>query len=220
MGNYFRTVSAAAREALSSMGTIASATKQAVGEKKEAIVEKTEVFVEKANRAADNANGRLAGHGIGHTAAEEIARAEGKVAPAQVTADPVAALGAATTIDPATADKHYAYCYALIAISKYIAGCDGNFDEDEVALIRRDLRAINNNTDVPQEVKEQINVIANTDMTFEQVTKFLDMIGIRALEALSADVDTLIKADGVVTPEEEAVRTQFREYIANRKAAQ
>ncbi len=113
--------------------------------------------------------------------------------------------------------KYTNFCLAATAISYYFARCNGDIGEREMLEIQFDLDSILKNKDLPDALKNKMYEISNdTEMTFEGVTSYLDGVGIETLIEFSKDVDEIILADSVITPQEEQARKDFDEYLLKR----
>lgn len=117
--------------------------------------------------------------------------------------------------------KKYAnFCLAATAVSFFFARCDGEISEEELLEIQFDLDAIIKNRDLPEELRNTLAVISlDEKITFNDVKKYLDGVGVETVREFQKDIDEIINADGVVTEEEKIAKKQFDEYLASRMEA-
>ena len=117
------------------------------------------------------------------------------------------------------AEKAYAYSYALVALTTYVARCDGEVADAEIAQLRTNLKHLRADENMPELVRERLIAIAdNNDLAFEDVASYLDTLGVATLENLRQELDDAIEADGMISPDEERVRGEFADYLENRRA--
>lgn len=113
--------------------------------------------------------------------------------------------------------KYYSYCLASTALSFYFARCDGDIDEKEMLEIQFDLDSIIKNKDLPEALRNELALISkNEELTFDEVKKYLDGVGIDTLKEFQKDIDEIIFADGVVLDTEKEARKLFDEYLTSR----
>lgn len=106
---------------------------------------------------------------------------------------------------------------ATTALSYFVARCDGNISIEEEQEIAMDLDAITKNLDISDSVKKEINMLKkNVNLTFEDVTIYLDRVSVATLKKLQSDVNEIIEADNVITKEEAEVKEQFASYLKSR----
>lgn len=115
--------------------------------------------------------------------------------------------------------KKYAdFCMATTALSYYIARCDGTIDDEEMLELEFDLNAIKKNKDLPDAIKNELsNISRDTTITFDDVKKYLDKIGLETLKELEKDINEIIEANGVISPEEEIAKNDFVLYLRQRE---
>lgn len=123
--------------------------------------------------------------------------------------------GRATTANEVK--KYVDFYMATTALSYYAAKCDGYISWEEQLEIDQDLDAIKKNVDIPDAVKNELQRIINSDITFDMVKGYLDKVGIETLRRLKRDVDEIIEADGNVSYEKMRVRAEFTEYLKKRE---
>lgn len=123
--------------------------------------------------------------------------------------------GRATTANEVK--KYVDFYMATTALSYYAAKCDGYISWEEQLEIDQDLDAIKKNVDIPDAVKNELQRIINSDITFDMVKGYLDKVGIETLRRLKKDVDEIIKADGNISYEERRVRDEFADYLVKRE---
>lgn len=118
--------------------------------------------------------------------------------------------------------KKYAnFCLASTAISFYFARCDGSIDEMEYLEIEHDLDSIIKNKDLPESLRNKLAEISmKEDLTFKDVSHYLDGVGIDTLMELAKDIDEIIMADGDVTPAEIDAKEKFEAYLIKRMEAE
>lgn len=118
--------------------------------------------------------------------------------------------------------KKYAnFCLASTALSFYYARCDGTIDEAEQLEIEHDLDSIIKNRDLPEVLRNKLAEISlKEDLTFEEVSYYLDGVGIETLMEFSHDIDEIIMADENVTTEEERAKEAFDVYLKKRMEAE
>ena len=118
--------------------------------------------------------------------------------------------------------KKYAnFCLASTALSFYFARCDGTIDEAEQLEIEHDLDSIIKNRDLPEALRNKLAEISlKEDLTFEEVSYYLDGVGIETLMEFSHDIDEIIMADENVTAEEERAKEAFDVYLKKRMEAE
>lgn len=123
--------------------------------------------------------------------------------------------GRASTVNEV--EKYVDFYMATTALSCYAAKCDGYISREEQLEIDQDLDAIKKNVDIPDAVKNELQRIINSDITFDIVKGYLDKVGIETLRKLKRDVDEIIEADGRISSEEQRVRAEFAEYLRKRE---
>ena len=124
--------------------------------------------------------------------------------------------GKAKTVDELK--KVYDFYLATTALSYYIARCDGEISEEEQLEIDFDLDAIKKNTDIPDAIKREMDMIArNKYLHFDDVEIYLDKISIENLQSLENDVQEIIEANGEISKEEEFAKNLFINYVEQRK---
>ena len=123
--------------------------------------------------------------------------------------------GRASTVNEV--EKYVDFYMATTALSYYAAKCDGYISREEQLEIDQDLDAIKKNVDIPDAVKNELQRIINSDITFDIVKGYLDKVGIETLRKLKRDVDEIIEADGRISSEEQRVRAEFAEYLRKRE---
>lgn len=118
--------------------------------------------------------------------------------------------------------KKYAnFCLASTAISFYFARCDGLIDEMEYLEIEHDLDSIIKNKDLPEALRNKLAEISmKEDLTFNDVSHYLDGVGIDTLMEFAKDIDEIIMADGDVTPAEADAKAEFEAYLVKRMEAE
>ncbi len=118
--------------------------------------------------------------------------------------------------------KKYAnFCLATTAVSFFFARCDGEISEEEKLEIQFDLDSIFKNKDLPQEIRNKLSSISqSTNITFDEVSEYLDGVGLETVMEFQKDIDEIILADSVVTEEEKEAKARFDEYLKNRVEAQ
>lgn len=113
--------------------------------------------------------------------------------------------------------KHNDFYLATTALSYYIARCDGYISEEEQMEIDFDLDAIKKNVDIPNSIKREMDTISqNTNITFNDVKKYLDRVSINVLRNLVRDIDEIIEASDGISPEEAAAKEEFMNYLSMR----
>ena len=116
--------------------------------------------------------------------------------------------------------KVYAYSFALVALTMYVARCDGDVAEQEIEQLKSSLKHLCADENVPQAIKDELDAIAcNEGLSFEDVRLYLDNLSIATLDSLLIELDEAIKADDKITAEEESARLEFEEYVAERRLA-
>lgn len=118
--------------------------------------------------------------------------------------------------------KKYAnFCLASTALSFYFARCDGTIDETEQLEIEHDLDSIIKNRDIPESLRNKLAEISlKENLTFKEVSYYLDGVGIETLLEFSNDIDEIIMADENITIEEERAKAEFEVYLAKRMEAE
>ena len=118
--------------------------------------------------------------------------------------------------------KKYAnFCLASTAISFYFVRCDGSIDEMEYLEIEHDLDSIIKNKDLPEALRNKLAEISmKEDLTFNDVSYYLDGVGIDTLMEFAKDIDEIIMADGDVTPAETDAKAEFEAYLVKRMEAE
>ena len=114
--------------------------------------------------------------------------------------------------------KKYAnFCLAATAVSFFFARCDGNISEEERLEIQFDLDSIIKNRDLPDEIRNKLAEISlNRDLTFDEVARYLDGVGIETVLEFKKDIDEIIIADGTTTESEKEAKLLFDNYLQNR----
>ena len=116
-------------------------------------------------------------------------------------------------------EKRYNFIYAYVCTLCYFLKVDGEFSEDEEAWLRDGLDYLKLDGGLPENVKEEIQVIAdNDDVSFDDVKQRLDKVSIVSLDSITEQIQVAIEADGKVTEEEEHANRLFADYIAARVA--
>ena len=117
--------------------------------------------------------------------------------------------------------KYTNFCLAATAVSYFFARCDGYIDEAEMLEIQFDLDSILKNKDLPEAVRNELGrIAAKEDITFDDVRKYLDGVGIETLQEFARDIDEIIFADGDVSPDEETAKAEFELYYQGRLEAE
>lgn len=116
-------------------------------------------------------------------------------------------------------EKRYNFIYAYVCTLCYFLKVDSEFSEDEEAWLRDGLDYLKLDGGLPENVKEEIQVIAdNDDVSFDDVKQRLDKVSIVSLDSIAEQIQVAIEADGKVTEEEEHANRLFADYIAARVA--
>lgn len=106
---------------------------------------------------------------------------------------------------------------ASTALSYFFARCDGHISEEEQLEIDFDLDAIIKNCELPDALKKEMLIISeNEELSFDDVKKYLDAITFEQVQALEKDVQEIISASEGITPEEEAAKKIFVQYMKDR----
>lgn len=112
--------------------------------------------------------------------------------------------------------KKYAnFCLASTALSFYFARCDGTIDAAEQLEIEHDLDSIIKNRDLPEALRNKLAEISlKEDLSFVEVSHYLDGVGIETLMEFSHDIDEIIMADENVTTEEERAKVPYYDSVS------
>lgn len=118
--------------------------------------------------------------------------------------------------------KKYAnFCLASTALSFYFARCDGAIDDAELLEIQHDLDSIIKNKDLPDALRNKLAQLSVKEyLSFEEVCEYLNGVGIETLMEFGHDIDEIIMADEIITPEEEQATAKFKAYLAKRVEAE
>lgn len=113
------------------------------------------------------------------------------------------------------------FWFASAALLTYAAYCDGEISDEERLEIEYDLGSFFKNKDVPDEIREKfMSILANHEITFEEVKGYLDCVSMETLKAFETDVEEVINASGGVNKDEQRVRDEFKEYLEERKKSE
>ena len=113
------------------------------------------------------------------------------------------------------------FWFASAALLTYAAYCDGEMSDEERLEIEYDLGSFFKNKDVPEEIREKfMSILANHEITFEEVKGYLDCVSMETLKAFETDVEEVINASGGVNKDEQRVRDEFKEYLKERKKSE
>ncbi|SEF78381.1 hypothetical protein SAMN04487934_103129 [Eubacterium ruminantium] len=106
---------------------------------------------------------------------------------------------------------------ATAALSVYCAACDGNISIEEMMEMDINIGAIKGKHKLPESVEAQIKKICdNHEITWEEVTYYLDKMDTSTLMSMSDDLaDIMVASDGVNEAEQKCVE-QFANYVKSR----
>ena len=94
-------------------------------------------------------------------------------------------------------------------------------NEMEYLEIEHDLDSIIKNKDLPEALRNKLAEISmKEDLTFNDVSYYLDGVGIDTLMEFAKDIDEIIMADGDVTPAETDAKAEFEAYLVKRMEAE
>ena len=200
MAGYFKTVGKATREVFSALGKAASVIGPAT-------VEATKETVTKINEFSDNANAKMQEWGLDFQSSADV--------PLDVS---VVEDGAEAEASNGACAGHE-YAIALTAVLSYVARCDDELADSELELLRNKLSMYVSNPDVPAEVVEKLQSLADDDtLEFADVAEYLDDVALASLESLEKIMRSMVEADGEVSPKEAKVQERFARYLEQRRA--
>lgn len=216
MAGYFRTVGKATREVFSALGKAASVIGPAT-------VEATKETVTKINEFSDNANAKMQEWGLDFQSSADVPLdipAAGSEAGGSIIVEAqVEETEKAAELPAGDASASYAYAIALTAVLSYVARCDDQVTEGELELLHNNLSMYISNPDVPAEVAEKLQALADDDtLEFADVAEYLDAVALKSLASLERIMQSMVEADGEVTPKEAKVQERFTRYLESRRA--
>ena len=114
--------------------------------------------------------------------------------------------------------KYTDFYFATTALSYFVARCDGDISEEEQLEIDFDLDAFKKNLDLPDAVINKVKHISeDTELTFEKVAVYLDNVSLAVLKTLENDIDEIINANNIISPQEQLAKDRFSEYLKERE---
>ena len=123
----------------------------------------------------------------------------------------------APSISPEQLARISERCLAAAALSVYCAACDGNVSIEEYMEMDINIGKIKGKVKLPETVEKELNTICgHHDITWEEVTKYLDKLSVDVLMEMSDDVADIVVASDGVNDDEQRVVEQFANYIKSR----
>ena len=105
-----------------------------------------------------------------------------------------------------------------LALYYYLANVDGEVSSSEMNELQRLSSTITSDSEVTEECKKTVPVISalGSNITFFEITKYLDKIDATNLIAFAVQLEKLAEADGQVTPREEDAIALFKDYVTSK----
>lgn len=109
---------------------------------------------------------------------------------------------------------------ATAALSFYMARSDGHISKNEIEEIGSNLNNIINGFDMTDETMiEVLKIVSNENISFAEVTPYLDKISINLLKLLGMDLEAVIEASDGELSEEQRARNEYFNYLKARMKA-
>lgn len=118
-----------------------------------------------------------------------------------------------------TLEQQYDYIIGITAFCFYIARVDDEISREEQEELIVALNFIQNNTDLPDSVKNKLGEVQNTKYDFESIELYLDRISVENLTSFEKLIADIIYADEIIHDKEKEAIRQWEEYYARRKRA-
>lgn len=113
--------------------------------------------------------------------------------------------------------KYVDFYLATVALSYYIARCDGSISYEEQMEIDYDLDAIQKNKDIPDAIKKELyDISQNVSISFEDVKSYLDNVSNETLTGLRDDIDEIAVASNGINDDERKAIQKFDNYLKKR----
>ena len=108
-------------------------------------------------------------------------------------------------------------CLAAAALSMYCAACDGNVSIEEYMEMDIHIGKIKGKVKLPETVEKELTAIGNNhNISWEEVTAYLDKLSPDVLIEMSDDVADIVVASDGVNEDEQKVVERFANYVKSR----
>lgn len=106
---------------------------------------------------------------------------------------------------------------AKLAIAYYVAQADGKVSKEETNKINNAVGILVSRNNFPQKIQNEINKITNnSNLTFEDVSKYLDKVSLNKLNEFDESLYQIASNTSNVSYKEKAAINEFEDYILNR----
>ena len=107
---------------------------------------------------------------------------------------------------------------ATAALSIYTAACDGRITLDEFFEVELGIGAVNSKAKISDAANEEIKKItANHNITWDEVTSYLDNVRADDLEAMKSVLVEIVRSSNGIEESEKKVLADFDAYIESRR---